>query len=309
MLTPDTFLLLLYVAVDDFCKTHRAPQGHPGPSSGLSESEVVTLSIYAQWRQFKSERAFYRHAVRHLRTAFPRLPERSQFNRLVRSHQDAITAFFLSLAGRLAPDAAPYEALDGTGVVIRNAKRRGEGWLAGQADIGYSNRLGWYEGFYLLGSVTPEGVLTGFGVGPASTKDQTMAETFFAARAHAEPRLASVGCTHPDRYVTDKGFEGETRHQQWAQAYGAVVVCAPKRNTKKRRWPKALRRWVASIRQIVETVNECLHGTFRLDSERPHALAGFQARLAATCALHNFCIGLNRQLGRPSLAFADLVGW
>ncbi len=82
-----------------------------------------------------------------------------------------------------------YEALDGTGVVIRNAKRRGEGWLAGQADIGYSNRLGWYEGFYLLGSVTPEGVLTGFGFGPASTKDQTMAETFFAARA----QLASLG--------------------------------------------------------------------------------------------------------------------
>jgi hypothetical protein len=83
----------------------------------------------------------------------------------------------------------------------------------------------------------------------------------------------------------------------------------PKRSTKKRRWPKALRRWVASIRQIVETVNECLHGTFRLDSERPHALSGFQARLAATCALHNFCIWLNHQLGRPSLAFAELVDW
>src|SRR5258707_816231 len=26
---------------------------------------------------------------------------------------------------------------------------RGTGWLAGQVDIGWSNRLGWYEGFHL----------------------------------------------------------------------------------------------------------------------------------------------------------------
>jgi hypothetical protein len=25
--------------------------------------------------------------------------------------------------------------------------------------------------------------------------------------------------------------------------------------------------------------------------------------------LHNFCIWLNDQLGRPRLAFADLLGW
>jgi hypothetical protein len=33
---------------------------------------------------------------------------------------------------------------------FRDAKRRGGGWLAGYADIGWSNRLGWYEGFRLL---------------------------------------------------------------------------------------------------------------------------------------------------------------
>lgn len=33
--------------------------------------------------------------------------------------------------------------------------------------------------------------------------------------------------------------------------------------------------------------------TFRLARERPHALDGFQARLAAKVVLHNFCIWLN----------------
>ena len=52
---------------------------------------------------------------------------------------------------------------------------------------------------------------------------------------------------------------------------------------------------------------EKLHHTFRLDRERPHDLSGFQARLAAKIALHNFCIWLNAQpAGRGC---PDLVDW
>jgi hypothetical protein len=61
--------------------------------------------------------------------------------------------------------------------------------------------------------------------------------------------------------------------------------------------------------QIVETVYEKLHATFGLRAERPHELQGLRARLAARIALHNFCVWLNDQLGRPRLAFADLLGW
>jgi hypothetical protein len=60
-------------------------------------------------------------------------------------------------------------------------------------------------------------------------------------------------------------------------------------------------------RQIVETVWAKVHHTFGLNRERPCARTGFQARLAANIAVHDFCIWLNEQLGRPSLAFADLV--
>jgi hypothetical protein len=108
--------------------------------------------------------------------------------------------------------------------------------------------------------------------------------------------------------VVDKGFEGRENHTTWWQTYGAQVLCPPKRKSKTP-WPKALRRWLAGGRQIVETVYEKLFHTFRLDRERPHDLSGFRTRLAAKMALHNFCIWLNEQLGRPRLAFADLVNW
>jgi hypothetical protein len=77
----DTFLTVLYVTVDDVIKTQPAAAPRPGPAAALCPSEVITLALFGQWRQFSSERAFYRYALRHLRWAFPTLPERSQFNR------------------------------------------------------------------------------------------------------------------------------------------------------------------------------------------------------------------------------------
>jgi DDE family transposase len=308
MIDVDTFLTLLYVMVDDFCKTSLPLEPHPGPQAALSRSEVLTLAMFAQWQSFGSERGFYRYAQRHLRAAFPALPVREQCNRQVRQHYEALVACFLHLVQLLAAQHCPYEALDSSAIPTRDAKRRGAGWLPGLADIGWSNRLGWYEGFHVLLAVNPVGVITGFGFGAASTKDQPMAETFFALRRHPHPGLTSVGAPAFGPYIVAKGFEGQANQATWWRAYGAQVICPPKRNSRSP-WPKRLRRWLAGGRQIVETVYEKLHHTFRLDRERPHDLSGFQARLVAKMALHNFCIWLHGQLGRQHLAFTDLVDW
>jgi hypothetical protein len=201
-----------------------------------------------------------------------------------------------------------YEALDSSALPIRDAKRRGHGWLAGDADIGWSNSIGWYEGFSLLTSVDPTGVISGFCFGAASTADQQMAESFFAVRAYPNERLISAGSASSGPYMADKGFEGVENRLRWLHHYGARVIHPPKRNSKKP-WSKRLRRWVASIRQIVESTCDKLFNTFGLWREGPHELQGLRARLAARAALHDFCIWLNDELGRPRLAFADLLGW
>jgi hypothetical protein len=77
--------------------------------------------------------------------------------------------------------------------------------------IGWSNSLGCYEGFCLLVSVNPQGVISGLGFAPASTKDQPLAQTFFALRCETHPRLGSVGSAALGPYVADKGFEGAER--------------------------------------------------------------------------------------------------
>ena len=171
---------------------------------------------------------------------------------------------------RMMEDAqrSPYEALDASAMPVRDAKRRGKGSLAGQADLGWSNALGWYEGFRLVVAVNPAGVITGFGFACASTKDQPLAETFFALRREPNPRVPSVESAAAGPYVTDKGLEGEENHRRWSRCYGARLVYPPRRNERKRRWPKRLRRW-ASIRQIVETVYEKLHKPLAFVASEP----------------------------------------
>lgn len=308
MVDTDTFLTFLYVMVDDFDKARLPPEHRSGPPAALTRAEVITLALMGQWQPFTSERAFYRYALRHWQGAFPTLPDRAQFNRLVRHHYSALLDCFRYLVEVLNAQHCAFELLDATPAPTRDAKRRGQGWLAGLTDIGWSNRIGWYEGFHVLMAVNPVGVITGFGFGAASAKDQPLAETFFAARHRPHSALPSVGAPAAGPYVTDKGFEGKRLNQHWREDYGAVVICAPKSNSR-HPWSRSWRRWLASLRQIVETVNGCLHQRFGLNRERPHALEGFQVRLAAKAALHNFCIWLNEQFGRPRLAFADLIAW
>jgi hypothetical protein len=303
----DTFLTILYVTVDDFGKNAPLPP-RPGPAAALSPSEVITLALFSQWRQFPSERAFYRYAQRHLCAAFPTLPDRAQFNRLVRTHHDAIVAVALALGWQVSLPSVGYEVLDSMGVPVRNAKRRGRGHLAGQAALGWCNRVGWFMGLKLLTVVTRVGAITGFGLGPGNSGDHLLAETLLAARQQPTPRLLSAGRSVDDCYIADTGFAGQHIRARWVRTYGAVVITQPEQR-RPHRWPKRLRRWLASLREIVETVHDRLLEAFRLEHERPHVLRGVQARLAAKVGLHNFCCWLNRQVGRPPLAIADLVDW
>jgi hypothetical protein len=310
MLDADTFLTTLYVEADEFCKARALMRRGRGRPRSLSRSEVVTLALIEQFGCFLSETHFHRYATTHLRGAFPTLPDRSQLNRLIRQDCELIVGFFLDLADRLETHKAPYQALDCTAIAVRNVKRRGYGWLPGQATLGWSNRRGWFQGFRFISAVTPEGAISGFGVASGHTNDHLVGESFLALRAHPmEGYYAAAGRRAEGPYLADSGFAGENPARTWKRAYQAAVLAPPQRNQLARGWTRELRRWIAGLRQTVETQYAKCFWSFRLERERPHSMDGFQTRLAATAALHNFCIWLNRQLRRPSLAFADLVVW
>lgn len=298
----------LYVLVDTCDKATLPRERHGGRPPALARSEVVTLAILGQWARFLSERDFWRWAERHLRPFFPTLPGRAQFNRLVRHHQAAITAFALWLGRHLADAQEAHEIIDGTGIATRNSKRRGVGWLSAlEATVGKCSRLGYFHGIRLLLCVSAAGAVTGWVSGPAATGERALATALFTARA-APTAGASAGIAVASCYLADMGFTGQVCQEPWARELAASVKSPPQPQSKVQ-WTAQERQIHARERQIIESVFGRVLHLLRLEHDRPHTLAGFGARLAAKLALHNVCIWGNRQHGQPDLATADFIAW
>jgi hypothetical protein len=328
----DTFLVALYTIVDDVYQAQVAPQlpRRAGKRPALSDSEVLTLALCAQWLR-RSERAVVRYARTHWWAYFPRLLSQSAYNRRSRRLAGVLVHLGPLVAQALGAVTSAYQVVDTVPVpLLRRCRGQHHRLFGDEAAIGRGGSdHDWYYGCKLLLAVTREGVITGFLLAPASTEDRWVADAFFCWRAcpRAEPcdPLAlppshrrgggyvgptgprwprqGVGRASASPYLADRGFRGAWWQTHWQQDYGAGVLTpgrAPGRTGRVRRWPQA------SWRQVVETVNGQLTEVLGLSFPGARSPWGLLARIAAKVAALNLGIWLNRLFGRPDLALATL---
>jgi hypothetical protein len=292
----DSFLVSLYVLVDDWwkleCSSEPPKTGRPAL---LTDSEVMTLAILAQWPRFRSERDFWRFASSHLRCYFPNLCSQSQFNRRVRALEPEMRALQRAFARGLARPSAVYRVLDTTllpAMVRVRASRKG--LFAGQASFGRSaSKTEWVYGFKVALVVDPEGVVSAFGLAQAASDERPIGEALIAEDLH-------------DAYLADKGFTGLEWERRWLEVYGALVAATPYDDSR-RAWSQADRRWASGKRQIIEGVIGQLKDFFSLERHRAKTLGGLLTRLAAKVAAYTCAQRINYSLDRPLRHLADLL--
>jgi hypothetical protein len=185
MMDLDSFLVSLYVLVDDWWKADHpstAPR-KPGRPALLSESEVLTLAILAQWPRFRSERDFWRFAHSHLRPYFPMLCSQGQLNRRIRALEPELRELQLAFARELACPSAVYRVMDTTLVsAIVRVRASRKGLFCGQTSFGRSaSKTEWIYGFKVALVVDPEGVITAFGLAPAASDERPIADALLAS--------------------------------------------------------------------------------------------------------------------------------
>jgi hypothetical protein len=296
MLDLDSFLVSLYVLVDDWWKLeHSSEPPRVGRPALLTDPEVIALAILAQWPRFRSERDFWRFAHAHLRPYFPHLCSQSQLNRRVRSVEPELRHFQRAVARTLRGASEVYHVLDTTLIpAIVRVRASRQGLFAGQATFGRSaSKTEWVYGFKVALSVSPQGVICAFALAEASSDERPIGECLIIEDSH-------------DAYLADKGFTGVQWERRWSDLYGALVAATPKDNSK-RAWAKTDRRWASGKRQIIEGVIDQLKDIFALERHRAKTLQGLLARLAAKMAAYTCGQRLNDQLGRPLRHLADLL--
>jgi hypothetical protein len=296
MLDLDSFLVSLYVLVEDWWKLQSASRP---PKSGrpalLSDPEVLTLAILAQWPRFRSDRDFWRFASWHLRSYFPTLCSQSQLNRRIRALEPELRELQRTFAQELACPSAVYRVMDTTLVpAIVRVRASRKGLFCGQATFGRSaSKTEWVYGFKVALVVDPDGVITAFGLAPAASDERPIGDALVASDRYGA-------------YLADKGFTGVEWERLWMEIYGALVVATPKDNSR-RAWTKADRRWASGKRQIIEGVIGQLKDFFCLEGHRAKTLGGLLTRLAAKVAAYTCAQRINDSLDRPLRHLTDLL--
>lgn len=339
----DTFLTTVYCIVDDLYQEHLAPERpqRPGPKPELSDSEVLTLTLLAQWQGQRSEQAFVAYAVRHWRGYFPQLLSRSAFNRRSRDRCGALCRLGPAVAEqaqRVLGQPVLYEVTDGVPVpLMRRCRSRHQHWFGAEAGIGKggSDRQ-WYFGVHLLLLVSPAGFIGGWVAGPAPTEERWLLEAALRWRKDptaGPPRAADlaavlgplhrpgqqrVGPTGPlgprlgvgtdcgVPVLGDLGFRGAQWQHHWWEDYGVAVLT--KGESSPTAAPADLRQsahWFSGLRQVVETVNGWLEERLGLWYPRAHSYWGLLTRLAAKVAAFNMAVYLNYLTGHPPFAVFD----
>jgi hypothetical protein len=333
----------VYCVIDDLYRRHAGPvRAHlPGRPGELSDSEVLTLTILAQWQPTGSERQFIAWAAKHWRAYFPRLLSQSAFNRRARHLYGVLarlSGWIRSAVEDQVDDARVYEIIDGVPVPLmrrcRGSRHRSFGV---EADVGYggSDRQLYY-GVKVLAAVDAAGFVTGWVEGPASTEEHWLAEALFmwrqqpAAPPPSADALADVlGPTHhrggqrqgprgPMRgrhsagawfagpTLGDLGFGGTTWRHHWHADWATAVLLKSDYLAGPDR-QRAVH-WFNGLRHAIETTFSCLQSVFRLQFPRARTHWGLLTRLAAKISAYNLAIAINYLLGRPTYAIFNPLG-
>jgi len=164
----------------------------------------------------------------------------------------------------------------------------------GQATFGRCvSKTEWVYGFKVALSVSPEGVVTVFGLAPASCDERPIGEFLISSDGY-------------DAFLADKGFSSVDWERRWLHEYGALVAATPQKSAR-RAWSEGACQWAAGKRQVIEGVIWQLKDYFGLERHRAKTLGGLMARLAAKLAAYTCGQMLNTQLGRPLRHLADLL--
>jgi Transposase DDE domain len=294
MFSIDEFIIAVFCCVDDLLQEVTA--GHPlrrkGFAPSLSDSEVITMEIVAEYQGIDTDQGIWRYFQRHWLDWFPRLTSRSTFVRQAANLWQYKEHLQQRLAHQLGAFADDLHLVDGIPIPLcclsRAPRCRS---FAGTAAYGYcAAKKEFYYGFHGHLLLSGAGVITGFTLTPANGSEREA--------------LWDLVQTIRGLLIGDKGYLS-ARLQQDLQQVGIELETALRTNMSDSRPPE----WVTllqRVRRLIETVIGQLTERFHLETVWARDLWHLTSRLNRKLLAHTVCRWLNRHSPEP-LQFEALV--
>ena len=287
-ITASDLLTIIFVLVDDWYQAHgiRYLKGKPGAKPEFSDSEVITLLLAMDFIPFPSETQFLGFMRANYLALFPRLIDQSQFNRRARALRLLVEELRRTWLVQLGVFHHTRFLLDTKPVPVVGVKRSNRhSDFAGSASYGHCpSRNLKYFGYKLVAITTFSGIPVVYELVPAHTDEREAAEAVLTYLR---------GC----QIIGDKGFIGMDWQAQ-VHAWTQNQIWTPKRSNQYQQNPKALDRWLNSVRERIEGVFHELTNTGRdLEGLLAKTLVGLCTRVIAKMASHALKHVLNIKFG------------
>jgi hypothetical protein len=269
----------------------------PGRTPQLTDSEIITLALYQELIGEPREDHLFRLHGTDLRLYFPRLNERSRYNRRKRSLWSVTLALRYGILVMLHANEYDTAAVDSAPVPVVGYKRdKTNSDFVGTSGYGIcSSKALKYFGVKLHNLVTLTGVILDFVLTSASPYDnQAVMELF----EHHKGTLREV---LGDKAYNDQSLQNTLKHEL------GITLWAPRKNNQEPIGSKEHRKIRHRARLMVETVNAQLQEQLHLSKHYAKSTWGLFTRVAAKVTAHTMGILINQLYGRPSLALAGLA--
>jgi len=284
----DDFCTWMFVIIDDIWQVIGPLYRRPGPASDCSDSELLTMAIVGECREWDKETNLvgewqnYRHL-------FPVIPERTRFNRRRRNLMGAIDhlrqmvlrVVDVAQDGQCVIDSLPVPVVQFHLVPASTGD-----WAAHGATYGHcATKKQTIYGYRLHLLITLGGAIVDFELTSANADDRDAARDMLPAH----PGLTVIG---------DKGYiSAPLAAELWEQC--RIRLLTLPRANQQAQLPPDVRRLINQVRQIIETVNGQLTEQFQIETNHAQSFWGLCARLSTKLTAHTLCLYLNRLLGNP----------
>lgn len=272
----------------------------PGPAPSCPDAELITVALYQELIGDPREDHFYRLQLPLLKSDFPRLPERSRYNRRKRGLAWIILLIRMVILDMLGIGYSKTALIDSTPVPVTGYKRdKSTAWAEIAAYGRCAAKALKFYGCRLTTLVSESGSILDFVLTAANHYDNQVVPEFIGQYMY--------------RAILEKIIGDKAYNDQWLQADllqgQGIVLKAPKKGNQMVKDGDQFVSSKAEARERLkaELANSQLQEQLHLSKHYAKSPHGLFTRLAAKITAHTIGILINITLGRKPLALAGLA--